>query len=512
MAQADGIVSNASGAAVRADLNNQLAAVFTNHSGATEPSTTYAYQWWADTVNGVMKLRNATNTAWITLFQLDGEWTSLALENGSAASPSIYFKDSGTDTGVYSPGTDQVAITTAGAQRVNFNGATEVVFNDGGADVDFRIEGDTNPDLFRIDAGTDQVQVANLNGGPLAGTRNRIINGDMRIDQRNAGASVTLDSGNVYTLDRFVVKSGAASKLNVQQNAGAVTPPTGFNNYLGLTSLSAYSVAAGEIFSLRQYIEGFNVADLGFGTASAQSITLSFWVRSSLTGTFGGAVNNNSNRSYPFTYTISAANTWEQKTITIPGDTTGTWGTGNTTGLLLNFGLGVGSTFSGTAGVWAGSLFSSATGATSVVGTNGATFYITGVQLEAGTVATPFERRSYGQELALCQRYFEKSFAIETAPANGANATSLLTEVNSARNYSSGATANDGSTIPFKVQKRSTPTITAYGNSSSQWLTTANANAGFTAVGIGDWGFTTYQTSSSSVVGMRGHWAASAEL
>ena len=238
--------------------------------------------------------------------------------------------------------------------------------------------------------------------------RNRIINGDMVIDQRNNGASVTLGAGNVYTVDRFVVQSSNGSRLSAQRNAGSVTPPSGFTNYLGLTSLSAYSVPAGEIFSLRQYIEGFNVADLGWGTANATTVTLSFWVRSSLTGTFGGSVNNNSNRSYPFTYTITAANTWERETITIPGDTSGTWATGNTTGLLLELGLGVGSTFSGTAGAWAGSYLSSATGATSVVGTNGATFYITGVQLEAGSVATPFERLPIGTELMLCQRYFNR--------------------------------------------------------------------------------------------------------
>lgn len=242
------------------------------------------------------------------------------------------------------------------------------------------------------------------------GFRNRIINGDMRIDQRNAGASVT-PAELAYTLDRWQARLTQASKYSVQRNAGSVTPPTGFTNYLGVTSLSAYSVIAGDYFNIQQNIEGFNVADLGWGAAGAQSVTLSFWVRSSLTGTFGGCVGNaNFNRSYPFTYTISAANTWEQKTITIAGDTTGTWATGNTNGLALYFGLGVSSTYSGTAGAWAGSGFLSATGATSVVGTNGATFYITGVQLEAGSVATPFERRDYGRELMMCQRYYNNNF------------------------------------------------------------------------------------------------------
>jgi hypothetical protein len=238
------------------------------------------------------------------------------------------------------------------------------------------------------------------------GYRNRIINGDMRIDQRNNGASVTPGASDVYVLDRWNCSRTQASKFSVQQNAGSVTPPAGFTYYQGITSLSAYSLLAGDYFSVLQAIEGFNCADFAWGTASAATVTLSFWVRSSLTGTFGGVIKNGAGtRSYPFVYTISAANTWEYKTITIPGDTSGTWPTNNGIGVIVNFSLGTGSTFSGTAGAWSGSNLVSATGATSVVGTNGATFYITGVQLEAGSVATPFERRPYGTELNLCKRY-----------------------------------------------------------------------------------------------------------
>jgi len=240
--------------------------------------------------------------------------------------------------------------------------------------------------------------------------KNRIINGAMVIDQRNAGASVT-PTANTYTLDRWLAVMGVTSKYSVQQNAGSITPPVGFINYLGVTSLSAYSVGASETFAIRQQIEGLNVADLGWGTADAKTVTLSFWVRSSLTGTFGGSLRNSAaNRSYPFSYTISSANTWEQKSITIAGDTSGTWLTTNGIGISLSFGLGVGSSNSGTAGAWAASNFQSATGATSVVGTNGATFYITGVQLEVGTQATTFTLAggSYGAELALCQRYYYK--------------------------------------------------------------------------------------------------------
>jgi hypothetical protein len=243
----------------------------------------------------------------------------------------------------------------------------------------------------------------------FGGMRNRIINGDMRIDQRNAGASVTINSDQ-YTVDRWKAFQTATGKYSVQQNAGSVTPPAGFTNYLGATSLSSYSVTSGNYFLLNQPIEGYNVADLNFGTANAKAVTISFWVRSSLTGTFGAALlNSNFNRTYPFTYTISAANTWEQKSVTFAGDTTGTWETGNGNGMQLRFVLGCGSSrLSSSINQWVAGGFDGPTGATSVVGTNGATFYITGVQLEKGSSATAFENRMYGQELQLCQRYYQQ--------------------------------------------------------------------------------------------------------
>ncbi len=238
----------------------------------------------------------------------------------------------------------------------------------------------------------------------LAGMRNKIINGAMMIDQRNAGASVTPTSDGVYTLDRWQVSLSAASKFSLQQSS---TAPTGFINSTLITSLSAYSVPASGYFMFNQPIEGLNFSDLSWGTASAQTVTLSFWVRSSLTGTFGGAIQNNAqNRAYPFSYTISSANTFEYKTVTIAGDTSGSWLTTNGVGAYVRFGLGVGSTFSTTAGSWAAGQYFAPTGAQSVVGTNGATWYVTGVQLEKGATATPFENRLYGTELALCQRYY----------------------------------------------------------------------------------------------------------
>jgi hypothetical protein len=250
----------------------------------------------------------------------------------------------------------------------------------------------------------------------LQGFRNRIINGDMRIDQRNAGASVTPASGAyTYTLDRWAGFATQASKFTVQRNAGSVTPPAGFTNYLGVVVGASANVTVGssDLFILQQSIEGFNIADLGWGASGATPITVSFWVRASLTGTFGGAINTNfGSNAYPFTYTINSANTWEYKTISIAGPTTGgttDWPVNNTSGLRLNFSLGAGSTLLGTAGAWAAVDRFSATGSTDLISTNGATFYITGVQLEAGSVATPFERRDYGRELMMCQRYYYRT-------------------------------------------------------------------------------------------------------
>ena len=279
------------------------------------------------------------------------------------------------------------------------------------------------------------------NGSAFA-LRNRIINGDMRIDQRNGGAAVTPIDGQ-YVVDRFKYNLSQASRITAQQSSVA---PSGFSHSHLSTVTTAVAVTGSDYFMFSQRIEGFNFADLAWGTASAKTITISFWVRSSLTGTFGGSLTNAAeSRSYPFTYVINSANTWEQKTVSVAGDTTGTWvGSTNGIGLVLWIGLGVGPTISGTAGAWAGATFYSATGATTVIGTSGATFYITGVQLEEGTVATPFERRPIGLELALCQRY---CFVPLSLPL-----FSLA--------WVTGAAVVQGGAISLPVRMRVAPTIT----------------------------------------------------
>jgi hypothetical protein len=295
----------------------------------------------------------------------------------------------------------------------------------------------------------------------LTGFRNRIINGDMRIDQRNAGASVTPADSN-YTLDRWKCRLSQSSKYTVQQNAGSVTPPAGFSNYFGATSSSAYSVLSGDYFAIQQIIEGFNFSDFAYGTANALTLTLSFWVRSSLTGTFGGALQNSAeNRSYGFTYAISASNTWERKTIAIAGDTSGTWvGSTNGIGLYVNFNLGTGSTYgAATNGAWAsGATAFTPTGTVSVVGTNGATFYITGVQLEAGSTATDFERRPIGTELAMCQRYYATAIAYQWTYIEPSGAAGI------------------GVSLP--VTMRAIPTATTLANGSSNLASPSYASSG----------------------------------
>jgi hypothetical protein len=329
------------------------------------------------------------------------------------------------------------------------------------------------PTIINGTTGIDQVQDGTITANDIAsgviptgfGFKNRLINGDCRIDQRNNGASVT-PTASAYVLDRYRATMSQASKYSVQQSSVA---PTGFVNSLLVTSTSAYSVGTTDQFTVEQYVEGLNLADLGWGTASASTITLSFWVRSSLTGTFGGALKNNAqDRCYPYSFTISAANTWEQKSITIAGDTTGTWLTTNGIGIRVGFNLGTGATYQATAGTWTATNFISApTGATSVVGTNGATFYITGVQLEKGSTATSFDYRPYGTELALCQRYCVKY---------GGN--TVYEHAGQGNAYSTSAIVFD---ITLPTAMRTSPSVTASGN----WIVQdGNTNTNITSFGI----------------------------
>lgn len=278
-----------------------------------------------------------------------------------------------------------------------------------------------------------QVQPGMLGTPQPYSFKNRLINGNMVLDQRNGGASVT-PSATTYSLDRwcaFVGDGGSGIRYSFQQVS---TAPVGFSNSLKITTTTSGTSSAGDRYFIYQAIEGFNFADCGWGTANAKTITLSFWVYSSLTGTFGGALGNESqDRSYPFTYTISAANTWTQASVTITGDTTGTWtGATNGTGVKLYLNIATGSTRTGTAGSWSANYYTNATGSVNLGQTASATLYWTGIQIEVGVTATTFDYRAYGQELALAQRYYWKK-AGQYPAANTTVGAGMLYSANDAR-------------------------------------------------------------------------------
>ncbi len=350
----------------------------------------------------------APNTGAFTTLSASG---AASFADGTSAAPAIT-NTGDTNTGVYFPAADEVAVAAGGTVAAAFN---------------------SNGVFFR----------------------NRIINGDMRIDQRNAGASVTTSAGaNVFCVDRWFGFATSPAVYTMQQDASA---PAGFVNSVKVTVTTPdASLAASDFNSFRYIIEGLNVADLGWGSAGAQAVTISFWVRSSLTGTFTVGLRNSAvNRSYIATYAISSADTWEYKTITIPGDTTGTWLTTNGVGIRLDWNLGSGSDYQGIAGSWTATNDLTTAGAVNVVGTNGATFYLTGVQLETGSVATPFERRPYGTELALCQRYYYRLTpgAVTQPLAFGSNSSTTISRA----------------TVMFPVEMRVAPTALEQSGTANQY-------------------------------------------
>ena len=313
--------------------------------------------------------------------------------------------------------------------------------------------------------------------------RNRILNGNMLVNQRGATISV-----GGYCTDRWLVAQGTTGAWTAAQSSSA---PTGFTTSLVFTKTTGNSPAAGDANYIEQVIEGLNIADLGWGTANAKTITLSFWVYAGATGTFSGSLRNGAAtlRSYPFTYTVSAANTWTNISITVAGDTTGTWNTDNTSGICVFFDIGSGTNYRGTVGAWATGNYTGATGATTYpTSTSGGTFYITGVQLEVGTKATPYEMQIYSDQLAQCQRYYETgNYIWRGYTVNGAYC---------------------GGSQRFSVAKRTAPTVTP----------TINAYVNFPATNGTINGTTIYEFDIVSIANGMGSsvyadsWTASAEL
>jgi hypothetical protein len=287
--------------------------------------------------------------------------------------------------------------------------------------------------------------------------RNMVINGAMNVAQRGT-AAVAIASNGYFSCDRFLhnISLSFISKSTSGQNLNSVTPPPDFTNYIGVVIDTATTPTGDAYYNLRQNIEGHNTSQLNWGSSNARDVTISFWVRSSITGSFSVSLRNGgATRSYVTTYAISSADTWEKKTITVSGDTTGTWATDNSTGLTLNWGLGnsTGTYSTSTLDAWQAGSKTGATTGVDLVATLGATFYLTGVQLEVGDTATPFEHRSYAQEMALCQRFYERvgnwsyTSRYYAYPVYRTRANSI------------------GFPTSYRVQKRASPTVTLYSDS-----------------------------------------------
>jgi hypothetical protein len=317
---------------------------------------------------------------------------------------------------------------------------------------------------------TNAVNIAQ-SGSNNVTMRNRIINGAMVIDQRNAGASVTNSANNLYAVDRWFTNLAAEYNSNVvsQQNLDSLTPPANFKNYLGVKVTTGTAAPASPFLSVRQLLEGYNVADIGYGTSTAQTLTCSFWARSNLAGTYSFSLRGGTpTRSYVTNFTINSANTWEFKTFVIPGDTdTGTvWESTNGSAFGVNIGL---NSFQGAFATsildqWVtGSFTGSTTQSNNFATTTGNAFYITGVQLEKGTAASPFENRLYGTELSLCQRYYAKL----QNDGSGADTTlGIGTQT---------TTSNGAFYINFPVTMRSEPSVAITNLVVSDYVSFSNA-------------------------------------
>ena len=486
MAQADYVVANGTGAAVRSDLNGQLAAIVSNNSGVTEPATMYAYQWWADTTTGLLKIRNAANNAWITvgtlaaanlgLLSLAGGTLTGALlldDSGTVSAPALAF-DGDTNTGIFRSAADTLNVATNGVERVEF-GTTEVVFNDGGADVDFRIEGDTNASLFKIDAGLDQVQVANLNGGPLAGFRNRIINGNFALGQRATSFASGANNDDAYTLDRWYILSDGNDAVDVTQETSVVPANQKYAIALDVETTN-------KKFGIAQIIESDNCVGLTGGT-----VTLSFKAKVSATTKLDNVK--------------AAVVAWSGTANTVTSDIISAWGAEGTNPTLIanatyentpaNLSVTTSyATYSLTASIDTASttniivfIWSDVTDTTA-----GDFLYVTDVQLEPGSVATPFEQRPIGTELALCYRYYQIGIVgLDVYETSGGN--SRLT-------------------APFRVSMRTPPTIAQTAEETIAFSTTMVADS----IGINEFFAGRVKDGSTGKGTWRNFFTASAEL
>ena len=466
MAQHDYIIANQSGAAFRSDLNNGLAAIVSQNSGAAQPSTTYAYQWWADTTTGLLKLRNAANNAWITI----GTLADANLGHALLASPTF--------TGTPAAPTASVGTNTTQLATTAFVLANAV-----------DVTGDTM---------TGNITVPSLNGGPLAGFRNRIINGEFAIAQRATTFASGANNDDAYTLDRWYILSDGNDAIDVTRETSVVPANQKYAIALDVET-------ANKKFGIAQIIESDNCIGLTGGT-----VTLSFKAKVSATTKLDNVK--------------AAIVAWSGTADTVTSDIISEWGAEGTNPTLIanatyentpaNLSVTTSyATYSVTASVDTASttniivfIWSDVTDTTA-----GDFLYVTDVQIEAGPVATPFERRPI-VELSLCQRYFEKSYPIASA----------LGAVTTLGAWESGSLSNtnfyDFGRLKFTTRKRATPTITLWsadGTEGALYNLTASANQGNSrASNISDTGARIDCSNAAMTLdnAFSTHWAATAEL
>lgn len=457
MSQHDMNIANSTGASVRADINSALEALVTLSSGATAPATTFAFQLWADTTSGLLKIRNSGNSAWIDIGTLASTGLGLLAQSGGTLTGNLTVDLATgeskvvTESGTIISKLRALDSASLGAVGTESNHAFSILTNNVER---FRIGTSGELGIGGATYGTaGQILTSGGSGAPPTwanpagvGFRNRIINGGMRIDQENNGSAITAFG---YPVDQFFTTGSGGGAITAQRST---TAPSGFVNSVSLTVATAdSSITSGDFYEIVQSIEGSSVSDFALGTASASTFTLSFWVRSSVAGTYCISFRNNaSNRSYVAEYTINSANTFEYKTVTVSGDTSGTWDTGTNRGLTVAWNLGGGSSFNTTAGAWASGNFTKTTNQTAWISTLGATFFLTGVQVEVGSLATAFERRPDSVELFLCMKFYEKtsSCSLWGYPPHSSD------------------TSRWGNVF-FKVTKRATPTISGTVNGAS---------------------------------------------
>lgn len=361
----------------------------------------------------------------------------------------------------------------------------------------------------------DSSMVAALNSTFVGLGRNRLLNAGFEIDQTNGGGAVSINSATaVYIMDQWVGRGQATDGVFTVGRASTGTL-AGFQNCARITITTAdASIGATQFYHFRTPIEGFTTRDWNYGAAGAKTLTLSFWVRSSVTGTFAVALGNNgATRSYVSTYTVNVADTWEYKSITVLGDTTGSWAN-LTTGvqMLVYFNVGAGATMATTANTWAAGEFYTVAGTTNLIATNAATMDLTGIQLEIGSASTPFENRPMGFELWLCQRYYETSYGRDFFAGNNTN--DGLEDCAFLKLNTNSVSSN---LVHFRNTKRAAPTMTFYTNTGTlgSWPFSNAAgtltNRTVTANRVHERGFNIGQTTTEELYA-RGHWVADARL